>query len=298
MAAVAGHDLAEQAARSSARRATVGNRTGRVAVIALLVLGSAVFLIPFYVMLAISLKTEKELGMTEIWNWPQHPTLENFHYVITNPNVSFGLFLRNTAFIATMSTIGVLFSSSVVAYAFARLRFPGRDRLFLLLLSTMMLPSIVTMIPTYVLFAKIGWVNSFKPLTIPAFFGGGAFNIFLLRQFIMGIPQELDEAAILDGASHWTIYSRIILPLSSAALATVGVLCFIYNWKDFMGPLLYLNDPDLQTNELGLNTYNALQASKWHLVMAGSVLVMIPIVILFFVGQRYFVKGLAMTGGK
>ena len=298
MATLLSQDLAERAARDSARRATMTNRTRRAGVMALLVLGSIVFLVPFYVMLAISLKTEKELGMTEIWNWPQRPTLENFRYVLENPNVSFGLFLRNTAFISIVSTIGVLFSSSVVAYAFARLRFPGRDRLFLLLLSTMMLPGIVTMIPTYVLFAKIGWVNSFKPLTIPAFFGGGAFNIFLLRQFIMGIPQELDEAAVLDGASHWTIYSRIILPLSGAALATVGVLCFIYNWKDFMGPLLYLNDPMLQTNELGLSTYNSLQASKWHLVMAGSVMVMIPIVVIFFVGQRYFVKGLAMTGGK
>lgn len=298
MATVAGHDLAEREARNSALRATVGNRTSRAIVLILLVVGSAVFLVPFYVMLAIALKSEKELGMTEIWTWPQHPTLENFRYVLANPNISFALMLRNTAFVSTMSTIGVLFSSSVVAYAFARLKFPGRDRLFLLLLSTMMLPSIVTMIPTYVLFAKLSWVNSFRPMIIPAFFGGGAFNIFLLRQFIMGIPQELDEAALLDGASHWTIYSRIILPLSSAALATVGVLCFIYNWKDFMGPLLYLNDPDLQTNELGLNTYNALQASKWHLVMAGSVMVMIPIVVMFFVGQRYFVKGLAMTGGK
>ena len=298
MAALLGQDLAERAARESARKASLTDRGSRVVVMALLVLGSIVFLIPFYVMVAISLKTEKELGMTEIWTWPQHPTFENFRYVMENPNVSFGLFLRNTAFISVVATIGVLFSSSVVAYAFARLRFPGRDRLFLLLLSTMMLPGIVTMIPTYVLFAKIGWVNSFKPLTIPAFFGGGAFNIFLLRQFIMGIPMELDEAAVLDGASHWTIYSRIILPLSGAALATVGVLCFIYNWKDFMGPLLYLNDPALQTNELGLSTYNSLQASKWHLVMAGSVMVMIPIVIIFFVGQRYFVKGLAMTGGK
>ena len=162
----------------------------------------------------------------------------------------------------------------------------------------MMLPGIVTMIPTYVIYAKIGWVNSFLPLTVPAFFGGGAFNIFLLRQFIMGIPAELDEAAILDGANHWTIFSRIILPLSGAALATVGILSFMGSWKDFMGPLLYLNDPELQTNELGLSTYNALQSSKWHLIMAGSTMVMIPIVILFFVGQRYFVKGLAMTGGK
>jgi ABC-type glycerol-3-phosphate transport system permease component len=298
MATITGRDLSEQSARDSARKATLGSYATKGFVMLLLVLGSAIFLIPFYVMMAIALKSEKELGMTEIWQWPQHPTLENFRYVITNPNVSFGLFLRNTAFVSTMATLGVLFSSSVVAYAFGRLKFPGRDRLFLLLLSTMMLPGIVTMIPTYVLFAKIGWFNSFKPLTVPAFFGGGAFNIFLLRQFMMGIPKELDEAAVLDGASHWTIYSRIILPLSSAALATVGVLAFIYNWKDFMGPLLYLNDPDLQTNELGLSTYNALQASKWHLVMAGSVLVMIPIVVIFFVGQRYFVKGLAMTGGK
>lgn len=298
MAAVAGRDVAEQAARDSARRATLGGRIARVGVLALLFFGSLVFLVPFYVMLSISLKTEKELGMAEIWTWPQHPTLENYRYVLANPNISFGLMLRNTLFTSTVSTLGVLLSSSVVAYAFARLKFPGRDRLFLLLLSTMMLPVIVTMIPTYVLFAKIGWVNSFKPLTVPAFFGGGAFNIFLLRQFILGIPQELDEAAVLDGASHWTIYSRIILPLSGAALATVGVLCFIFNWKDFIGPLLYLNDPDLQTNELGLSTYNALQASKWHLVMAGSVMVMIPIIVLFFVGQRYFVKGLAMTGGK
>lgn len=298
MASLAGFDLAEKQARDSARRATLGNRTSRVGVMLMLALGSMVFLVPFYVMLAIALKTEKEMGATEIWSWPKNPTFDNFRYVIENPNVSFGLFLRNTVFISVVSTIGVLISSSAVAYAFARLKFPGRDRLFLLLLSTMMLPGIVTMIPTYVLFAKIGWVNSFKPLTIPAFLGGGAFNIFLLRQFILGIPRELDEAAVLDGASHWTIYSRIILPLSSAALATVGVLCFIYNWKDFLGPLLYLNDPGLQTNELGLSTYNSLQASKWHLVMAGSVLVMIPIIIIFFVGQRYFVKGLAMTGGK
>lgn len=290
--------LAEKAARDSARKATLTNHSNRLTLIVMLVAGSMIFLVPFYVMLAIALKSEKELGMTEIWVWPKHPTFENFRYVLENPNVSFGLFLKNTAFISIVTTIGVLFSSSAVAYAFARLKFPGRDRLFLLLLSTMMLPGIVTMIPTYVLFAKIGWVNSFKPLTIPAFFGGGAFNIFLLRQFILGIPRELDEAAVLDGAGHWTIYSRIILPLSSAALATVGVLCFIFNWKDFMGPLLYLNDTSLQTNELGLSTYNSLQSSKWHLVMAGSVLVMIPIVIIFFVGQRYFVKGLAMTGGK
>ena len=273
-------------------------RAQRAFTIVVLAVGAVVFLVPFYVMVTIALKTEAEVGSSSIWDLPRHPTLQNFRYVLENPNVSFGLFLRNTAFVAFTATLGIIFSSSMVAYAFARLRFPGRDRLFLLLLSTMMLPGIVTMIPTYVMYARVGWVNTFYPLTVPAFFGGGAFNIFLLRQFIMGIPRELDEAAVLDGASHWVIFSRIILPLSGAALATVGILSFMSHWKDFMGPLLYLNDPDLQTNELGLSSYNALQASKWHLVMAGSVMVMIPIILLFLVGQRYFVRGLAMTGGK
>ena len=299
MAAITSREILERQARDSARKATLTGRLNRAGALALLFFGAMVFLVPFYVMLAISLKSEKELGLTDPWVWPHHPTLENFRYVLQNPNVSFGSFLQNTAFIATTNTIGTLFACSIAAYAFARLRFPGRDRLFLLLLSTMMLPGIVTMIPNYVLMAKIHWVNSFKPLIVPSFFGAGAaFNIFLLRQFFMGIPRELDEAAILDGAGQWTIFSRIIMPLSGAALATVGVLAFIYSWKDFMGPLLYLNSPDLQTNELGLSTYNALNASKWHLVMAGSVMVMIPIIVIFFVGQRYFVKGLAMTGGK
>ena len=299
MAALASRDHAERQARESARKAAIGGRLSRVGALALLVSGSLVFLVPFYVMLAIALKTERELGVTDPWAWPQHPTLDNFRYVIENPNISFGSMLKNTIFVATMNTLGSLFACSIAAYAFARLRFPGRDRLFLILLSTMMLPGIVTMIPTYVMYAKIGWVNSFRPLTVPAFFGAGAaFNIFLLRQFFLGIPNELDEAAILDGAGQWTIFSRIILPLSGAALATVGVLAFIYNWKDFMGPLLYLNSPDLQTNELGLSTYNGLNTAKWHLIMSGSVLVMIPIIVLFFVSQRYLVKGLAMTGGK
>ena len=292
------HDLTVAAAKRSAQRAQTGAAVSRTFALSTLFIGSVIFLVPFYVMLAIAFKTEKELGATEIWSWPQHPTFENFKYVIENPNVSFALFLRNTIFVSFTTTLGVLFSSSLVAYAFARLKFAGRDRLFMLLLATMMLPGIVTMIPTYVLFAKLGWVNSFRPLIVPAFFGGGAFNIFLLRQFYLGIPRELDEAAFLDGASYWTIFSRIIAPLSGPVFAVVGMFTFFGTWKDFNGPLLYLNDPELQTNELGLSTYNALQASKWHLVMAGSVLVMIPIVILFFLGQRYFVKGIVMTGGK
>ena len=208
------------------------------------------------------------------------------------------MFVKNSVFLAAVGTLGVVSTSSAVAYAFARIDFMGKDRLFLVLLSTMMLPGIVTMIPSYVLFAKIGWVDTFLPLTVPAFFGGGAYNIFLLRQFYLTLPRELDEAAILDGASHWTIFTRIILPLSGPALATVGIFCFIGSWRDFMGPLLYLNDPAKQTLELGLRTYQSMHNEQWHLLMAGSVLVSIPLIILFFVGQRFFIKGIALTGLK
>jgi ABC-type glycerol-3-phosphate transport system permease component len=291
-------EVAQKAAQKSASKAAWNGYFSRYATLIVLFVGAALFLIPFYVMMAIALKSPAEVAATDIWSWPKAPTFQNFKTVLENTNVSFWNFFRNTAFIATVTTAGVIFSSSVVAYAFARLNFAGKDRLFMLLLATMMLPSIVTMIPTYVLYARIGWVNSFLPLTVPAWFGGGAFNIFLLRQFYLGIPRELDEAAFLDGASYFTIFSRIIMPLSGPALATVGIFAFMYNWKDFMGPLLYLNDPELQTNELGLSTYNALQAAQWHLIMAGSVLVMIPIIILFLIGQKYFVKGIAMTGGK
>lgn len=285
-------------ARHVVRKAVLADRSARLLSLAILLLGVGLFLLPLYVMLAMALKAQSEVATTSLWAWPVHPTLANFREVLSNPNVSFSLFLRNTTFIAVLSTIGVVLTSSMAAFAFARIEFAGRDRLFLVLLATMMLPAIVTMIPTYVMYAEIGWVNTFKPLIVPSFFGGGAFNIFLLRQFYLGVPRELDEAAFLDGASHWTVFSRVLLPLTKPALVTVGVLSFMGSWRDFMGPLLYLNEPDKQTLEVGLRTYSALQEEKWHLLMAGSVLVMIPIVVLFFIGQRSFVKGIVMTGGK
>ncbi len=199
---------------------------GRLLVLALLVVGSLVFLTPFYISVSMSLKSAAELAQTSVWSLPKSPTLENYREVLANPNVSFLLFFRNTLVIAGFSTLGVVLSSSMVAYAFARVQFRGRDRLFILLLSTMMLPGIVTMIPTYVLYKYLHWVNTFYPLTVPAFLGGGAFNVFLLRQFFLSVPVELDEAAKLDGASHWTILTRVIMPLSGPALATVGVFTF------------------------------------------------------------------------
>jgi ABC-type glycerol-3-phosphate transport system permease component len=284
--------------RLATRRSERANAVARFVMWLLLVLGSVVFLIPLYLMLAMSLKSSAELAHTSSWSWPQAITFENFQKVLTNPNAPFFLFFKNTLIIATLGTLGALLSSSLVAYAFARLRFRGRDRLFILLLSTMMLPAVVTMIPTYVLFKYLHWVDSYNPLVVPAYFGGGAFNIFLLRQFFMGIPRELDEAAILDGASHATIFWRVIIPNSGAVLATVGIFAFIYNWKDFMGPLLYLNSPEKQTLELGLRTYQSLQSEQWHLLMAGSVIVVIPLLVIFLLGQKWIIRGIAMTGGK
>ncbi len=278
--------------------AKAGVRLGKIVVALLLASGSIVFLLPFYTSLSMSLKTPEELATTSAWSWPQQPTWSNYSEVLTNPNVNFLQLFLNTVIIAGLATIGVIASSSLVAYAFAKMKFLGRDRLFVILLSTMMLPAIVTMIPTYFLFKELRWINTILPLTVPAFFGGGAFNIFLLRQFFLGIPKELDEAAKIEGAGHWTIYSRIVMPLSGSALATVGIFCFIYNWRDFMGPLIYLNEPEKQTLELGLATYNSLRAEQWHLLMAGSVLVTLPLIVMFLFGQRYFVKGMALSGLK
>lgn len=289
---------ARDAYQKATKRAESGALFGKALTWVTLLVGAVVFMMPLYIMLSMALKTPNEIATSSAWAWPKDLTWENFSLVLTNPNVSFQLFFKNTLTIAVLSTLGVVVSSSLVAYAFARLRFRGRDRLFLLLLSTMMLPAIVTMIPTYVLYKYLHWVDTFYPLWVPAWFGGGAFNIFLMRQFFMGIPRELDEAALLDGATHATIFWRVILPLAKPAVATVGIFSFIYSWKDFMGPLLYLNSPEKQTLEVGLQTYRSLQSEQWNLLMAGSVLVMIPLIVLFLVGQKFFVKGIVMTGGK
>ncbi len=284
--------------RRSVKRAENAASVSKVFFWLILLIGSVAFLLPLYVMLVLALKTAHEAAITSIWAWPKQVTWDNFKEILTNTNAPFLLFFRNTAFIAILGTFGSLLSAAVVAYPFARLKFRGRDRLFILLLSTMMLPGIVTQIPTYVLYKYLHWIGTFYPLIVPAFFGGGAFNIFLIRQFFMGIPRELDEAAILDGAPHSVIFWKVIMPNSGAVLATVGIFSLVYNWKDFMGPLLYLNSPDRQTLELGLRTYQALNDNKWELLMAGSVVVMIPLLILFLVGQRYFVKGIVMSGIK
>jgi len=259
---------------------------------------SVLFMLPLYLMVSLSLKTPAEIESTSPWSWPQTPQLANYQTVLSDPTLSFFRLLNNTLTISILSMIGTVLSSAMAAYAFARLEFRGRDRLFIMIVATMMLPGIVTTIPSYMLFASIGWINSSYPLWVPSFLFAGAFNIFLLRQFFFGIPKELDEAAILDGATHVTIFSRIILPLSGPGLATVAVFAFVGSWRDFLGPLLYLNSPSLQTLEVGLASYRSVQSTEWHLVMAASVLVMVPIAIIFIAFQKFFVSGIVMTGGK
>jgi len=211
---------------------------------------------------------------------------------------TFWTYLGNTLIVALLGAFGTVLSSSLVAYGFARLRWPGRDRIFWLVLSTMMVPFPVIMVPMFAVFRELGWVGTLKPLWVPAFFGS-AFNIFLLRQFFRTIPQELSDAARIDGCSEFGIYWRIVLPLSKPALAVVALFHFLYAWNDFMGPLIYLTRPETFTLSLALQFYQSQHGgSEWHLLMAMSVLILLPIVALFFFTQKTFIQGIATTGMK
>ena len=210
--------------------------------------------------------------------------------------VAFHEYFWNTARIVFFATAGTLLTASLAAFAFARLRFPLREPLFLLVLSTIMLPSIVTLIPTFIVFRTLGWIDTFLPLIVPLWFGGGAFNIFLFRQFFMTIPLELDEAARIDGASNFHIYRAVILPLSKPVLATISVFAFIHHWNDFFEPLIYLQSPENWTMAIGLRGFRNLYSTEWNLMMAASTAMILPLLVLFFFAQRYFVSGIQMSG--
>jgi multiple sugar transport system permease protein len=208
----------------------------------------------------------------------------------------FWLYLRNTVIITGIATFGIVLTSSLVAFGFARRRFPEREALFVVLLATIMLPGIVTLIPTFVLFSSLGWVNTFLPLTLPAFFGGGAFNVFLLRQYYQTLPYDYDEAAYIDGASSLRVWWEIILPFSKAPLAVITVFSILGNWNDFMGPLIYMNSPQMRTLAVGLQYFRDQFVTQYPLLMAASTLMLIPVIILFFGTQRFFMQGILLTG--
>jgi multiple sugar transport system permease protein len=262
----------------------------------LIVLG-VIFVFPFFWMVTSALKPQYQIF---VWppKWIPNPIMwENFAKALGNPLLPFHLFFRNTMIIEVAVVTGRLLSCTLVAYGFARLRAPGKNVLFAVLLATLMLPAPVTMIPKFILFNKLGWVNTFLPLTVPAWFGE-AYAIFLMRQFFMSIPRELEEAARIDGASTFQVIRYIIVPLSMPVLTVIAILSFKDNWNDFMNPLIYLNNAKLYTLSLGLAFFNGQYDVQMNLLMAASVAIMLPILILFFVAQRAFVEGITLTGMK
>jgi len=266
--------------------------------VALLALG-ALFATPVAWMLSSSLHTLPDV-FAQPYRWlPAVLQWDNYVRAVTILPVP--LFLWNTIVITVPVMAATALSSALVAYGFARFRFPGRDLLFSLCLATMMLPGQVTMIPLYILFARLGWVDTYLPLIVPALFGS-PFYIFLLRQFFMTIPKDSEEAALIDGASRLRIWWSIILPQARPALATVLIFTFIGTWNDFFGPLLYLNSPEKATLTLGLNLMKTQVLGsgvvEWNVLMAGSLLVLLPNVVLFFLAQQHFIKGISMGASK
>lgn len=284
--------------RLTRRRRMARHRVVGALVTHLLLSGVGVlFLIPFLWLVITSLKPINQV-FTDPPQWIPDPVLwSNYVEALTSPAFPFARLMGNTLYYAITTTIGVVVSSGVVAYAFARMNFWGRDTLFAITLATMMLPGIVLLIPTYILFQTFGWVGSYAPLIVPSFFGS-AFNIFLLRQFMMTIPWDLSDAAHVDGAGDFTILWRIILPLVKPALMVVAVFHFMYTWNDFLGPLIYLDNASEYPLVLGLYAFQTRFGIQWHLMMAASLAVTFPLLVLFFVAQRYFIEGITLTGVK
>jgi multiple sugar transport system permease protein len=284
----------------------------RILTYLLLALAAAAFLLPLLWMVSVSLKPTREVFRPD--PLPAHPTLDAYRAVI---GVSVGqdtattgdravergafnyvLYARNTLIITVLSLIGMLLSSSIAAYGFARLNFPGRNLMFAICLATMMIPFPVIMVPTYMIFKYLGWIGTFRPLWAPAWFGS-AFNIFLLRQFFLGLPRELEESAMLDGCSRWGCFWRIMLPLSKPALAVVALFHCLAVWNDLIGPLIYLSHQDQFTLALGLQFLQSRSGdTPWNQLLAASTLIVLPVVILFLFAQRTFIRGIATTGLK
>ncbi len=270
----------------------------RILVHAILIIGSIIFMFPFLWMVSTSLKTDaqimdistlKKILIPDPIAWENYPKTLSY--------INFGRYFMNSGIVTLLSIIGSVLSCSIVAYSFARLRWPGRNILFLVLLSTMMLPPQVTMIPVFLIYTKLGLVNTLVPLWLGSFFGS-AFFIFMLRQFFLTIPKDLEEAAKIDGCGYFGIFIRIMLPLIKPALLAVIVFQFMWAWNDFLGPLIYIHDLEKMTLPLGLQAFNLLHGAEWSLLMAASVMMTVPIIIVFFIAQRYFIEGITLTGIK
>lgn len=270
--------------------------TRTIAGYTLLIALSAAFLTPFAWTVSTSLKSDAQVYSLEV-TWIPSPVMwSNYAEAITA--IPFFTYLRNSVIVTTLCIVGTVFSSTLTAYAFGCLDWPGRDALFVLLLAGMMLPPQVTMIPVFILFCRLGWVDTFAPLVVPAFLGGGAFFVFLLRQFFKTLPKDLFDAARIDGCSAFGMYWRIALPLSRPAVMTVVIFTLNAVWNDFLGPLVYLNSDSMKTLALGLQAFSSETGAEQAELMAISVLMVLPLLIVFFLGQRYFVEGITLTGMK
>ncbi len=262
--------------------------------LALIAFGLAFFL-PFYWLVSTSVKPNTELFLLppkwipSQFVWENYPRAWNY--------LPFATFFKNTLYIAGFNVVATIISCTLTAYGFSRIRWPGRDTLFMVLIATIMIPYQVTLIPTFLIFKWVGWLGTFNPLTWPAF-TGSAFYIFLLRQFYMTIPLELSEAAKMDGASELRVFAQVMLPLTRPAMATVALFTFLSNWQDFLGPLIYLSREDQYTISLGLRGFLNRFGANWELLMAGTTITVLPIVILFFFTQRTFIQGVTLTGIK
>jgi ABC-type glycerol-3-phosphate transport system permease component len=262
----------------------------------LCIVGALVIMFPIFWMISTSLKTQAEVAkfpivwIPNVFQWQNYPTA-----LTVNP---FGAYFVNTMYYALGSTIFELISCAFIAYGFARLRAPGKNFLFMLVLGTMMMPTWVTLIPQYIMFSKIGWVGTYNPLLIPKLFGS-SYLIFMLRQFYRTLPKDYEEAAIIDGANYFGIWWRIMLPLSLPALGAVAIMSFMYHYQDFAGPLIYINDTLKYPVSLGLQQFRApFGGTAFHLLMAASVVFLVPPIVLFFLCQRYFIQGIVVSGVK
>jgi multiple sugar transport system permease protein len=268
----------------------------------LLIILALLFLVPFYWMVNTALKTPQQVfNLPPAW-FPNPIRWGNFldamvtTYESSPPVYRYAL---NTVLITVNGVLATTISSAMVAYAFARLDFPGKNALFLAILSTLMIPFAVVMVPQFIIWRHLGWLDTFWPLMIPHWFAS-AWNIFLLRQFFMGIPREYDEAALIDGASRWRIFMQIILPLSKPALAAVGVFAFVFFWNDFLGPLIILSTPKNFTLTIFLANFSVAygQATQWNLYMAAALIIVLPCLVLFFFSQNAFLQGITITDVK
>lgn len=270
---------------------------GRIITYTILIVAVLICLFPFLWMISTSFKQTSDIYKMPPTLFPSAPTLDNF--IEGWKGADFGVFFKNSAFVTLLATVGTVFSSAVVAYGFARFKSRFSSALFMVLLGTMMLPSQVTLIPQYLLYYKLGMVNTFWPLIIPSWLGGGAFNIFLFIQFFRTLPKELDEAAKIDGANSWQVFAKILLPAVKPVMLAVLVMALVFNWNDFFNPLIYLNSSEKFTIAIGLQFFKGSQGNvQIGQMMAMALVSLIPVLIVFATCQKYFIQGIKMSGLK